>query len=387
MRRNNRVFGRRGATLVAAVLVFAAAHSVSGASGSTTSSTLPIGSQAFPTINQQLSFPTVDNGWFIGVSNQVWRTTDAGRQWTTVYRGPYEPVMLDAYGSNTAWLVALHNLPNGTSKSVGLLRTSDGGARWENLGEPAGRTLFTIDFTSATDGYAITTGGTLLSTHTGGETWSPVQSPTEVGSVCATSSGTVWVGSADGHVYKKTRDQSAWKMELNYAAFPPSPGGGGTYIIHPLLSCNGDQAIALYDWGEAAGSSQYEFMQTLDGGEKWSLRFSTTVSEPYRNVPSVNATIQNFGSPGPTSSWILGYCGPCGYEKLNIATTTDGFKWSKRSLPVGAASLNAAFANSHDGWIVATPYSMGPFRHLYVFATTNGGVSWHRVGTLPTNIG
>lgn len=374
-----------GRVLLAALLCGGVAIGVNPVSASAATPLPSIVDQEPSVFYSGLVFSTLTTGWLI-LNGEVWRTSDAGAKWVKVYRGPDQPTTLDASGSQTAWMIANRELPSTKTELVGLVRTTDAGQHWVTLGEPPRATLFSIDFTSATIGYALTTRGELLQTLDAGQSWSHVKTPAPVGSVCATSSDTLWIGGANGHVYQRSRGRSSWRESLRYAAVAPPPNEGGTYLVHPLLSCAGTSAIALYDWGEAAGSAQYEVMQTLDG-RHWSLRFALNVPGVPTRYHAVDSTIDEFGSEQPSASWILGYCGACGWGRVNMATTHDGVAWKVTRLPVSASFVQATFMTANVGWVVATPASYPPYRNLVVLETSNGGATWHRVGAIAVHMG
>jgi hypothetical protein len=207
-----------------------------------------------------------DDGWMI-TDGGIMATTDGGVTWHVSYSGPEQPTIIDFVGPEDGW--ALRNAGTTAAGSIpdtaGLLRTTDGGHTWSYLGEPSEGGLRWIDFTGPATGWALTVAGGLLTTTDGGGGWTAVPAPS-AGSLCITTGGVVWLGVASGAVEESQDGGTSWEVSLPWASeFTPFDGPP----IIPWMTCSGSAAWALYDWGEAAGSSAYVVVATADAGGHW----------------------------------------------------------------------------------------------------------------------
>jgi len=335
--------------------------------------------QPYPYPNQEMEFPTPQVGWLIAGYQWLYVTHDGGVSWKRSYKGPDEPRRVDAIGRSDAWVMAVTPTRN---EPVGILRTTDGGEKWSTLAEPRGEVLSAIDFLSPTVGWALTTAGSVLESDDGGKRWSVMKPPAKAVSLCATSTKTLWIGGENGDVYLSDNAGATWTDSLSYSAVPKASQGPSTIV--PWLSCSGSTAWALYDWGESAGSSAYVVMKTLDAGNDWSSALAGGIPQ-VAGAPSIDNSVAAFGSPVPYASWFLGYCGPCGLAgTVAIVTTTDGTSWTRTSLPEVSPypALEAAFLNTHQGWIVAGPVELPPVTKLDVLATSDAGINWRLIGSV-----
>jgi Photosynthesis system II assembly factor YCF48 len=358
------------------------------------STTGPIAEQPSPEPGQLLQFSTVKIGWMIisGIA-AVYRTSDGGVRWRKTYRGALQPTSIDAVGAQDVWLLASKD----NNEPAGIVRTKDGGSRWTSLSEPHQGVLSAIDFVGATKGWALTNNGVVLRTDDGGQAWKTVNVPVPAGTLCATSAGHVWLGSANGSIYVSNDSGSTWNQSLGYTQFldlpnflsatPPSSP------IVPWLTCSESDAWALYDLGEAAGSSAYIVFGTGDRGTKWAPMLANQLTTATGNLPSVSNTMADLGSGADGFGWFLGVCGACGSTgTVDIVTATGTSAMKPVQIPgIGTASEleGASFVDPIHGWVVAANPSVvahPPSKHGYrlrVVATVNGGRTWRKVGSIP----
>lgn len=85
-------------------------------------------------------------------------TSDGGRTWSTVLTVATGIWGLDFVNRRVGYAVAV----------TSLRRTSDAGSHWQEVDEPAGHALVWVDFQTASDGFGLTSLGTLVRTTNGG---------------------------------------------------------------------------------------------------------------------------------------------------------------------------------------------------------------------------
>lgn len=104
------------------------------------------------------SFPVVDTGWVASsLSGKIWRTNDGGGSW-------------DAVSSTGATCILMRDTQSGWKVTSSILwRTSDGGVNWSTVPGSAG--VSSVTFVSEAHGACVGTGGFVLRTSDGGETW------------------------------------------------------------------------------------------------------------------------------------------------------------------------------------------------------------------------
>jgi photosystem II stability/assembly factor-like uncharacterized protein len=328
-----------------------------------------------------IQFANDDDGWLIEQGQTVLATTDGGLTWIPSYTGPDQLKSLDFVG-NDGWVLAYVSSTEVTTP-VGLLHTTDGGQSWTTLSEPPGAVLENIDFTGSSVGWAITTAGTLLDTNDGGIDWSTVPAPA-AGSLCVVPGGPVWLGVTNGDVEDSVNGGVTWQLSLSWDDVPTEqlrPGDGlPRSAVAPLMTCSGASAWALYDWGEAAGSSTYVAYTTVDDGGLWSPLLSSGSPD------NVSATVVDDGTSGNGSAWFLGYCGPCGDGTAEIVTTSSAAGVQTTPLPeVTEGDLDATFVDPAHGWIsgfATTPTSDGGATRVGILASTDGGTTWNTIATV-----
>jgi len=114
-----------------------------------------------------IQFISSDTGWAVGSGGLIMRTTNAGATWVNQH-----------YKTNTdATLNAVHFVNSTTGFAAGqsgvILKTTDGGTVWTKLSTGVAYSFTDIDFTSALNGFAVSSSG-VMKTNDGGSTWTPL---------------------------------------------------------------------------------------------------------------------------------------------------------------------------------------------------------------------
>lgn len=135
--------------------------------------TLP-GTDDFVFVTPEVGFSTSHD--------EIQRTTDGGRHWTTVARCQVtvEVNGLTHQDSCTPWAIHFptpqvgYAVGKGSSSYIALLRTRDGGATWSVSAVPAEDGAERVIFTSERTGFVRVGNGKLYRTDDGGESWRPL---------------------------------------------------------------------------------------------------------------------------------------------------------------------------------------------------------------------
>lgn len=347
------------------------------------------GTNYFPP-DHDLQFVSGDVGWIVANNNSIVGTTDGGRHWSTSYRGSVSDVNngaienVDFVNASDGWALLLYR---------GLISTRDGGKSWSVLREPSQGSIMNYDFVTADVGWALTNKGVLLVTHDGGVDWMKFPAPALGTSLCATPSGTLWLG-VDGSGSLYLLSGGKWTLSLPGSespapenSVPPQPPRPA-----PWISCAGNTAWLFYGYGEGAGSMPYAVERTVNVGRTWKVVTSSQVTPSVpQNTPGRFATIDDFGMTASGDAWMTGYCGPCQTGKSEVAVATGTPQFAdfsiSNSLRIHAQPIGSWFVNPMDGWVnlqenlqTATGNSVPNTSVMYVIeATTDGGRTWHVV--------
>lgn len=135
-----------------------------------------------------LFFTDANTGYVAGQTGKIYKTTNGGTSWTTLFDSTAEIKDIFFINANNGFAVG----SNGT-----ILKTTDAGATW--TAKTSGDTSFinAVKFTDATTGIAVSTSGKILKTTDSGETWTTVFTNTKVLTSIAFANGKVLIsGSA-----------------------------------------------------------------------------------------------------------------------------------------------------------------------------------------------
>lgn len=124
-------------------------------------------------ILQDLDFTSATNGYTVGWAGNVWKTTNAGDNWTQITI-PGNPGTRNFNGchffnDNTGIIVG-GNESNDAIRTI--LKTTDGGANWSIVSDNLAPWLRAVHFADNSTGYAVGDQGTILKSTDGGNNWS-----------------------------------------------------------------------------------------------------------------------------------------------------------------------------------------------------------------------
>ena len=376
-------------------------------------------------------------------SGTLLHSTDAGRHWLAVPAGDPGGLPVIAITGSGHDLWALEAGPTGGSTGgdpAGLtrvVRSTDGGTAWtiagslplKQPGQTAGA-VGSLVFTSATRGWATVwaisscamagcSTDAVFQTTDGGWTWTPVIAVQRRCNVArplvAAGGGTVLVARGvnlaacagpQTRMVRSTSGGSAWSTATTLPTFRPvalqgTAGASGTPVFWALggqallRSTDGGvrwtqvlpapiptaaiQFLSTDDgWGVGTLSDPGAILQTTDGGRSWSVVFS---------VPG--AALSDVSFVNTNSGWVAGVTQPWDPQSgqgLLWHTTDGGRSWKAVTAGMRLPALpTISFSGPAQGLLIARGAQIAcsstcPPSNL--FATSDGGTSWHSVATV-----
>lgn len=343
-----------------------------------------------------VQFVSASAGWVVG-SDRILHTTDGGRHWVTQYRtGPAAGLAaLDFTDASHGWVVGAST----------VLATADGGAHWHALAEPC-QPVRAVHFVSRTAGFAVAGGnlpsadlsgspqadGVLLRTTDGGQRWQPLAAPADVQTVCFSDIRRGWLG-AGGNIYGTVNGGRTWTLAVRG---PGRPGGPPDSHAVAEVECAGSGAGWAELNGPGAALSHMPQIGYHTSGRTWRPIFA----EQYTASPSLRARVRAespgvypgpFSAISPDQAVFIGWCPPCsssasprlpGPAPMDIALHGGAVLLRRGRVGQLTQATGAAFITASDGWVVGvqTRYpasGAGTGRTIsLIMHTADGGRSW-----------
>jgi photosystem II stability/assembly factor-like uncharacterized protein len=273
------------------------------------------------------------------------------------------------------------------------LRTTDGGATWTALREPC-QAIDAVSFVSPAVGYAVAggavgtpvlgsltgaySGSKLLRTTDGGATWQQLSGvPADPQSACFTSAATGYLGTP-GRIWRTTDGGQAWSLAFTE---PPAAKGFGRPDT-PELQCAGPAGawVLFLGTGAAMMHSPYLAYATQDG-QTWHGVLEETMTEsairPGLHLPDGPGSEPGpFSAISPAAAAFVGSTPPAnGWGAATLALATDNGTALKNDGDVAAINepFAAAFRTPAQGWVVGENLQTKTYA---IEATTDSGRTW-----------
>lgn len=248
-------------------------------------------------------------------------------------------------GTQYGWTVGLTY--DTTTYQYKLARTMDGGLTWSPEVCPGLHSIFFIDSLKGWGVGGSGSGGVILNTVDGGETWN-VQFYTNYIADCVyfVDENKGWVGCYYGGIYHTENGGQTWNLQYS---LPDS-----SWIEEIFFT---DSLTGYLVSDIPAGFPIARAYKTTNGGQNWfPLSISFGIVEAVFALHFFNADI----------GWIG--------TSYGIHSTTDGgTSWSYYSLPPVDYILAIDFVDSLYGWAVGGDFEIGEGDIYY---TTDGGQTW-----------
>jgi photosystem II stability/assembly factor-like uncharacterized protein len=118
---------------------------------------------------RSIRFIDSTNGVAVGITGLVATTSDGGASWTPRSTGVAVDLFRVAYADRSTLVAVGMNV---------VIRSTDGGASWQQVTAPVTNSLTDVRFFSATGGHVVGLDGQILATSDAGVTWQVQQAPT-----------------------------------------------------------------------------------------------------------------------------------------------------------------------------------------------------------------
>ncbi|MBD3236036.1 MAG: hypothetical protein GF330_04985 [Candidatus Eisenbacteria bacterium] len=301
-------------------------------------------------------FVDASRGWIVGSGGRIYASTDGGESWTPQTSGTgldlSSVYFLDA---QRGWITGEGD--NGHRHLV--LRTSDGGAHWENLsfGSSCHQNdciFFADDQQGWISGWDNTLAPHIHHTQDGGQSWERQDLPLPPGA--GTVSQVQFVDTQLGWATVSSLYQSPAGAILH------TSDGGATWSVQAHTGLHYNYALDVRDAEHLAiaavqilSPAQEQIWVSGDGGETWDVHAPPITHYTY-GLQYVGAEI-----------WIAAQ-----YSTI-LRSRDEGASWEwQNHAPIWSS---VAWSSPYDGWLVAGSHVLSDG---YCLRTRDGGASWHR---------
>ena len=251
--------------------------------------------------------------------------------------------------ANTGWVVG----DGGT-----ILKSTNTGVNWSPQTSGKTITLTSVDFLDANNGVVCGGkgfAGIVLRTTNGGQTWTSVDTSSNLSSIDYVTATVAWAVGAGG-IIKSVNGGATWSKQ-------PLPDSSTYY-----------NSIKFFDadtgWLTGLSPSSGVLYRTTNGGSTWMPE--TAGIHYYDYIDAIYFLDSQNG-------WMSGYTVPdtIGYGMIK-RTTNGGRSWINSPLGTDQELYSIAFASLNEGWACGTS---GILLH-----STDGGVNWFDDGTGTTSL-
>ena len=301
-----------------------------------------------------VDFVDQNNGWIV-YRDSVLRTTNGGTDWIKQVIGlptTFGVQGVDFIDTQRGWACG-----SDTSGQGLIMRSTDGGDTWCDLGPGIGTVMSRVFFVNERNGWAVgqdgCCDGSIARTLDGGTSWVDQQIP-EVGYLESGFFLDSLLGWAVGNqaILKTTNGGNVWvEQDTEYThSFDAVP-------LHSAFFVNPDTG-----WVVGGIASISVIAKTTDGGTTWS-QLHIQPPNPYLEI----ARLSWVHFVNDSTGWCVGRLHP-GVRELIIKTTDGGNSWFRQDEGVGEQLFCASFSDEHTGWAVGEAGT--------ILNTTNGGVTF-----------
>lgn len=324
-----------------------------------------------------INFVDANTGYTVTDNAKIFKTTDGGASWDSVYSGePYTIWSIRFVSPLTGWLAGHGGL---------IMKTEDGGYNWKIQRSNTNSILRKIYFINSSTGWAIGHDGVIVKTTDAGSNWTPQVSQTNnvLHAIHFVSPLTGWISGAYDAIIHTTNGGTNWVAQ----------NAGTTHIYFYALYFPNAMT------GYIAGSF-YTICKTTNGGNNWQIIADSNrlsgYGALYFSSPDSGWTFASGGSITRTTngglSWIalpplaeygfveasftspnIGYAAGTGGL---VVKTSDGENWHTITKNVTKNFLDGVyFLNNKTGWAGGA--------NSTIVHTTNGGLLWTAQTDIP----
>lgn len=299
-----------------------------------------------------VQFIDQSEGWAVGDDGVVWHSIDGGKTWERQKTGTRASLrgvhFLTPY---TGWAVGRLESPNGGGSIGVMLRTTDGGIKWDEMGVNVLPGLHAVRYFDEKNGFVCGDGSDafpsgMFTTTDGGRTWRPV-----LGAKLPSCRAVEFLpGTRHGVVAGAWSHLGTVNPEAGYRDSELDPLAGRT--LHAVALTNVQNKPVAF----AAGDGGAVLIST-DAGKSWGF-----VNLGLSPAALANCDFRCVGCFGP-HVWVAGK--PGGFV-LHSPDAGKTWEMQKTELPVPIHGMY--FLTDQVGWMVG---ELG-----CIFGTTDGGKTW-----------
>lgn len=312
------------------------------------------------------------NVMIIAGVNEIYRSTDSGKTWSTVG----DDVFFEF--SQFAFTIDENSMLIGDS-DLNLLISHDTGESWETLPYPGSEWIKDVDFLNEDEGFAMTIRGTVWKTADGGMSWDSLFSTTE------TSFNLEMLNASDGYIFGRKKLQKTMDAWQNWESLDITDFNAtsikGAEVISPTEMYAIASAPTIYrstddglTWEDIDlpnyiyNSSQK--LKVKDDGAPW---VTTTYKTLAKRISGTNEFIDVFAADKHNLRYthmlddLNGFAGGSGYNLLK--TSDGGHTWT---LGNNHGPHNHAMAEDSQGNLY---YCRG---YGGVYKSTDSGANWNQ---------
>ena len=289
-----------------------------------------------------VQFIDASEGWVAGDDGVVWHSIDGGKTWERQKTGTRASLRSVHFQTPyTGWAVGRQELPSGAGSVGVMLKTTDGGIEWQEVGVNVLPGLHVVRFFDEQNGFVCGDGSDafpsgMFSTTDGGKTWRPVSGPRQPGWRAADFATVGVVAGAWGKLGRVS--------EGSYEDAELDPIGGRT--IHALKL--GEVSFAVGDGGMVLASTDRKKWGFVNLG----LSRDVLASCDFRCVSARGSHVWVAGRPG---SFVL-------------HSSDAGKTWEIQKTHLACPINGMTFLDEKTGWLVG---ELGT-----IVGTTDGGKTW-----------
>lgn len=285
----------------------------------------------------------------------------SARAETEFLNGGIPPVIDSAFsGTHFTWLV---------TGEGDLLRTSDGGMKWEKIAKEDVNWFRSISFSDAQNGWALNYEAEVWRTTDAGQSWRQISNLSPNQELFLQNQ----IGFMDDLHGWIADISSIWRTEdggYNWQRYEPSANADKVKeLMHGFYFIDAESG-----WLGAGYGAIY---RTTDGGKTWRGQYVTSRGTEVKGIFFMNRRI----------GWLaaMGWDNKSDTPINEIYRTHDGGEtWHQEQVPVQNISMaSIQFVNDNEGWSLGNEsIKGGPTRYSsrgVVLHTIDGGRSWQRV--------
>ncbi len=276
-----------------------------------------------------LNFVDADNGWIVGDSGSILRSTDGGSSWVAQSSGASASLHCVKFSDPfNGWI-------GGRTGLIG--RSKDGGKSWawqRPTGDSAS-TVMTLFFINASNGWAGDNYGRIFHTQDSGRTWAAQSSGTSwaIKAIQFLDLNEGWATATNRVVLHTINGGENWTAEildsLNY-------GRGVTVVFEDIYFVNHDKGwISTTSAFSNTFAHPTPILCTTDAGTTWSLQFTPD----NMSVTAISFQDERIG-------WASAFEGI-------LFTGNGGANWTFQFRPANALFVDISFVDPNHGWVLS----------------------------------